>query len=170
VTRLGLALVVALCAAATPAAAAHQAASCKGDSLRGAFTAVPGSAGAGNIVYRLRLTNTSSAACSTSALPLVRLLDAKRAPLPTRVAPAMQGQPAGTKITLAPGRPATADARFSPDVPGPGEPVTASRCEPVAHFLRVKPSGGGATDVPIPRPTSVCEHGRLAFSLLKVAP
>jgi uncharacterized protein DUF4232 len=168
-TRIGLILVVALCAAAAPAAGAHQAASCTGGSLRGRFTVVPGSAGAGNIVYRLRVTNTSSSACSISALPFVRLLDAERAPLPTRVAPAMQGQAAGTKITLASGRSATADARFSPDVPGPGEQVLR-RCEPVAHVLRVKPNASGAADVPIRPPTAVCEHGRLSFSLLKVAP
>jgi hypothetical protein len=164
--RLGLIVVVALCAAAAPAAA-RVAAPCKGGTLSGSFTVVRGSAGAGNIVYRLRLT--SSSACAISALPLVRLLDAKRAPLPTHVAPAMQGQAVGTKITLAPGRPATADARFSPDVPGVGEPVTG-RCEAIAHFLRVKPNGGGAADVPIRPPTAVCEHGRLSFSLLKVAP
>jgi len=168
VTRVGLILALALCAIAAPAAA-QQAGPCQGVDLRGSFTVVRGSAGAGNIVYRLRLTNASSSACWVSGLPVVRLLDSKRRKLPTHVSAARPRQGAAAKVVLEPGRAGTADARFSPDVPGPGEQVTG-RCEPVAHFLRVSASGGGAVVVPIRPPTAVCSHGALSFSLFRAAP
>ena len=38
-------------------------AACTGADLEGRFAVVPGSAGAGNIVYELRLTNTSASPC-----------------------------------------------------------------------------------------------------------
>jgi hypothetical protein len=167
--RFGVVAALAACAAAAPACAATTAAACTGADLRGSFTVVPGSAGAGNIVYRLRLTNASSPACWVSGLPVVRLLDGKHRALPTHVRAARPGQGAAAKIVLAHGRPATADARFSPDVPGPGEQVPG-RCEPVAHFLRISANGGGTVVVPIRPPTSVCEHGTLSFSLFKAAP
>jgi hypothetical protein len=161
-------VVIAVCAAAVPAYAA-QTRACTGIDLQGSFTVVRGSAGAGNIVYRLRLTNASSSTCWVSGLPVAQLLDSKYKKLPTHVRAARPGQGAAAKIVLKQGRSATADARFSPDVPGPGEPVSR-RCEPVAHFLRVTPNGGGTVTVPIRPPTSVCEHGTLSFSLLRAAP
>jgi hypothetical protein len=69
-------------------------------------------------------------------------------------------------ITLAPGRAANATARFSPDVPGPGEPAAGRRCEPVAYRLLVRPSGGGALRAPVEPPTSVCEHGGMTWTVL----
>jgi hypothetical protein len=68
-------------------------------------------------------------------------------------------------IQLTPGATAFADARFSPDVPGVGEPVLGRRCEATAYRLRVWPGGAASTTVPIRPPTPVCEHGRLLFSL-----
>ena len=162
-----LLIVIAVCAVAAPANAAQPRA-CTGIDLQGSFTALRGSAGAGNIVYRLRLTNASSSTCWVSGLPVAQLLDSKHKKLPTHVRAARPGQGAAAKIVLKQGRSATADARFSPDVPGPGEPV-GKRCEPIAHFLRVRANGGGTVTVPIRPPTSVCEHGTLSFSLFTAA-
>jgi len=133
---------------------------CTRDDLRGAFTVVPGSAGAGQIVYRLRLANDSGRSC-VLAPPELRLLGAGGKALPTHVI----GDPVGSRpfrrLELAPGAAATATARFSPDVPGVGE-GTIGRCEPVASRLRVGPA-----TVAVTPPTSVCEHGQLAFRPLR---
>ena len=137
---------------------------CDGSALRGSFSVVPGSAGAGNIVYRLRLVNRSSTACWLSGQPRVELLDATGRKLPTAAHPQRPGVAAAAPIVLAPGKAASASARFSPDVPGTGEPV-GRRCEPKAYRLRVRPNGNGSVVVRIVPPTSVCEHGSLALSL-----
>jgi len=70
------------------------------------------------------------------------------------------------RVDLAPGRAARATARFSPDVPGPGEPVMRRQCEPTAYALRVSPSGGGRLRVAIREPTPVCEHGTMTWTVL----
>jgi hypothetical protein len=123
----------------------------------------PGSAGAGNIVYRLTLRNRSARTCALTGLPSVRLLARDGARLPTHVVAAQRG--AGTAVLrrLAPGAAAHATARFSPDVPGPGE-TTRGACERTATRLRVAAPGGGTTIVPIAPPTAVCEHGTLSFT------
>ncbi len=140
---------------------------CGGRDLGGSFTAVPGSPGAGGITYRLRLKNTSSAACWVSGIPHLRLLGAKGGALPTAVSAAYPGQATAAKIVLRPGRSAKADARFSPDVPGPGEGHIGA-CEPTAHRLRVT-VGGSSLTVAVSPPTPVCEHGSLRLSLLSAA-
>jgi hypothetical protein len=137
--------------------------------LGGSFSVVYGSAGTGNIVYALRIRNRSTRPCFVSGLPQLRLLDRKGRPLPTNVRPAFRGRPA-VRVVLRPGARARATARFSPDVPGPGEPVGQTVCEPLAYELRVVPRpGGGALVVPIRPPTAVCEHGRLELSEFSAA-
>jgi hypothetical protein len=138
---------------------------CDGSALRGSFSVVPGSAGAGNIVYRLHVVNRSARACWVSGQPHVELLDAKGRKLPTAPHPQRPGVGTAVLITVAPGKAASANARFSPDVPGTGEPAAGRRCEPKAYLLRVRPNGNGSVVVPIVPPTSVCEHGSLALSL-----
>lgn len=150
----------------TPAPAA--AAACGVGDLGGGFSVVPGSAGAGQITYTLTLTNASPAACYVSGIPQVELLDAQGGALPTKVSAARPGQATAAKIVLQPGDSAKADARFSPDVPGPGEPVTQKACEPTAHELKVTVAAGSFT-VPVTPPTPVCEHGALSMSLLAAA-
>ncbi len=136
------------------------AAPCTGDQLSGTFALVPGSAGAGQIAYALTLQNTSQTSCSVSGLPNAVLLGSSGSPLPTHVT---AGGGAGAhRVVLTPGSLAKATARFSPDVPGPGDKQTGA-CQPKAHTLQVTPNGGGTTDVPIQPPTSVCEQGRLQF-------
>src|SRR4029079_17510248 len=112
---------------------------------------VAGSAGAGNIVYSLRLTNTSAAPCFVSGLPAVTLLGADGTPLPTSVTAARPGQGAAAKIVLHVSGTAKADARFSPDVPGTGE-QHAGQCEPKAAVLRVDAQGGGSVAAPLSPP------------------
>jgi hypothetical protein len=143
------------------------AAACPAGALHATFDVVPGSAGAGNIVYRLRVTNTGSSPCVVSGLPAAKLLDANGAPLPTRVRAAQLGTQTAVRVTLASGDAATADARFSPDVPGVGE-TTPGRCEPIAATLRVTVEGA-TVDAPIKPPTSVCERGSLSFSVYTAA-
>jgi Protein of unknown function (DUF4232) len=146
-----------------------EAAACTGADLTGNFSAVPGSAGAGNIVYSLRLTNTSSSPCFVSGLPAVTLLDKNGSPLPTHVAAAQPGQATAARIVLQSRDTAKADARFSPDVPGTGEQQIGP-CEPKAYVLRVTAPGGGTVAAPISQPTAVCEHGGLNFSVFSSAP
>jgi len=151
---------VALSAPAAPPA-------CGGRDLRGSFDGIRGSAGAGSITYRLKLTNRSLASCWVSGIPQLRLLGAKGGALPTAVRPARPGQGTAARIVLRPGHAARADARFSPDVPGPGEQHPGA-CEPSAHRLRVT-IGGTSVTVPVRPPTPVCEHGTLSMSLLTAA-
>lgn len=151
----------------TPPPAAAPA--CTGSSLGGTFAGIPGSAGAGQISYRLTVTNTSNAACFVSGMPQLQLLDAQGAALPTSVTAAQPGQATAAKIVLQPSASATSDARFSPDVPGVGEGQAGKPCEPVAHQLQVTANGGGTFVVPITPPTSVCEHGSLRMTLYTAA-
>ena len=145
---------------------AQMASPCTGADLSGTFSAVAGSAGAGNIVYALRLTNSSQATCTVTGIPGITLLDRRGRKLPTHPFPAHPGALTAVLVSLAPGESARATARFSPDVPGTGEPVSGRRCEPVAYRVLVRPNGGGALTAPIQPPTPVCEHGGMSWSVL----
>jgi hypothetical protein len=165
---LGLMLVVA--AVALPAAhgGAAAASACKASNLSGAFTVVRGSAGAGNIVYKLRLRNASRAACFVTGIPRLRLLARNGSSLPTNAKPENPGALTAVRVDLQPGKAAAATARFSPDVPGPGEGVTRA-CEPTAYKLRVTPSSGGTLVVSVVPPTPVCSHGSMRLRALSAA-
>ncbi len=147
---------------ALAAPAGSQAAGCT--RVAGSFSVVPGSAGAGNVVYALRLQNTSAHACLLSRLPQLRLL-ATAGPSPKLLPTKVVADPRYTPhpLLLLPGARAIATARFSPDVPGPGEPVSNRRCEPVARYAAVVVAGTRFV-VRVRPPTSVCEHGRLVFT------
>jgi hypothetical protein len=143
---------------------------CTANQLSGTFRAVPGSAGAGNIVYALRLRNRSSRICFVSGLAGLRLLGKTGRPLPTHAAPAFRSGLTAVRVVLRPGQAARADARFSPDVPGPGEPVNARQCEPTAYRVRVTPPPGGGTLIArVSPPTPVCEHGGMSLKALSRA-
>ncbi len=161
-----------LLAAASPVwahAAATAGSPCRGSALRGTFRVMVGSAGAGNIVYELRLRNASTATCFVSGIPGLTLLSAGGRPLPTHPSfSGRRGMLTAVLVTLAPSRSAKLSARFSPDVPGPGEPQT-SACEPKAFGLRVMPNGGGSLVAAVSPPTPVCEHGGLQVSVLTAA-
>jgi len=158
-----LAALATVAAAGAAVASPRLAVPCKGSQLSGSFNAVPGSAGAGNIVYRLTLTNTSMATCTLTGLPSGQLLGKTGKKLPTHIRAAFPQGLTAILVTLAHGKSSHATARFSPDVPGVGE-QQAGPCEKTAYRLRVTPPGGGATVVKIAPPTPVCEHGQLSFS------
>ena len=136
---------------------------CKGTQLTGSFKAVYGSAGAGNIVYRLTLKNVSAKACSLTGLPQGQLLGKTGRKLPTHIRAAFPGALSAILVTLVPGKSSHANARFSPDIPGVGEQTTGP-CEPTAYRLRIIQPAGGSTTVKITPPTPVCEHGGMSFS------
>jgi uncharacterized protein DUF4232 len=150
----------------TTTASAASATPCTGEALSGTFALVPGSAGAGQIEYALTLTNTSHSACYVRGVPRATLLNASAAALPTHVRPAGGGAP--TRVVLEAGASAVAHARFSPDVPGPGD-SQSGECQPQAHTLQVSPNGGGVTDAAVKPSTSVCEQGTLNFEALGYA-
>jgi hypothetical protein len=142
---------------------------CTAGQLSGTFSVIRGSAAAGSISYALRLTNRSRLTCFVYGRPGLRLLGRTGRPLPTKVVPA-RPRPTAVRVILNPTRRAQATARFSPDVPGPGEPVSGRQCEPTAHKVRVTPpSGGGTLVAPILPPTPVCEHGTVFLSTLSRA-
>jgi hypothetical protein len=159
------AAVVALTVGAATAAGQHAVlASCTGAQLSGTFKVVRGSAGAGNIVYALVLKNRSTRACTVTGLPRGRLLGKTGKLLPTHIRAAFPGALTAVLVILTPGARARAQARFSPDVPGTGEPTSGTQCEPTAYWFRVTAPGGGVTKAPILPPTPVCEHGSLQFT------
>jgi hypothetical protein len=168
VTRTVTRTVTTTPSATTTASSPAAAPACTGGDLGGSFAVIPGSAGAGQVSYRLTLTNTSGNSCFVSGIPEVKLLDAQGNGLPTSVSAAQPGQATAAKVVLAPGGSAQADARFSPDVPGPGE-QQPGQCEPTAHRLQVTADGGGTVVVAVTPPTPVCEHGALSMSVLSAA-
>jgi hypothetical protein len=161
---LTLAPVILAAAAAATSAGAHADASCTGAQLTGTFNVVRGSAGAGNITYKLVLKNVSTHMCTLTGLPQGRLLGKTGKALPTHVRAASPGMLTAILVRLAPGKTTFAMARFSPDVPGTGEPTDGTSCEPTAWWFRVTGQGGGTTKVRVGPPTPVCEHGQLLFS------
>lgn len=161
--QLPVALVALACAAPLAlASSSSTAASCSAAQLRGTMAVIPGSAGAGNIVYALRLRNAGRAACVVSGRPALLLLSAHGKPLPTHVL--VSGAATAVLVRLAPGAVAVTQLRFSPDVPGVGEPAVSGGCEAVAHAVRVTLAspGHGTLRAPIRPPTRVCEHGRMS--------
>jgi Protein of unknown function (DUF4232) len=142
---------------------------CTGAKLTGSFKAVPGSAGAGNIVYRLAIENTSNAECGVTGLPRLQLIGKTGKKLPTSTTfSGMPGTLTAVLVPLKPGGTASLTARFSPDVPGVGEQHPGA-CEATAYRLRVTPSAGGTSTVAISPPTPVCEHGRLQLTVFTAA-
>ena len=162
---LGAVLVTAAVMAGTGRAGYPNNTACTGKSLSGKFFLVPNSQGAGNVLYTLQLRNRSNRTCFVSGIPGLRLIGKTGKPLPTHVSPAHPGAMTAVKVTLKPGAYAAATARFSPDVPGPGE-GHPGQCEPTAYKLRVNPSGGGSLLAPVSPPTPVCEHGGMTLTVL----
>jgi hypothetical protein len=102
-------------------------------------------------------------------MPRLQLLARNGSRLPTNAQPENPGALTAVRVDLAPGRAAAATARFSPDVPGPGEGGVARQCEPTAYKLRVTPTGGGSLVVSVMPPTPVCSHGSMRLRALSAA-
>jgi hypothetical protein len=135
---------------------------CTGAQLNATFKPVLGSAGAGNIVYRLVITNKSTAACSVTGLPRGTLLTKLGKVNPTRIRAAFPQGLTAVLVTLATGKSAQATARFSPDVNGTGDHM-GIRCQPLSYWFRVAAPGGGTVKAKVTPATSVCERGTLSF-------
>jgi hypothetical protein len=162
-----MAALAALAAAGGGSSATMPLPPCSGSQVAGNFVVIPGSAGAGSISYQLNVRYLSGPACFVSGLPHVQLLSRLRRPLPTKVTPVFRQGLLAVRVLIRPGYGARAQARFSPDVPGAGEPAAGLNCELTAHFMRVTLPPGGATFVaPVKPPTPVCEHGALRFTAL----
>jgi hypothetical protein len=154
------ALALAGAVAWVPAGAESTVPPCHGADLKGTFKLIPGSAGAGNVSYRLRIRNESEHACFVKGRPKVRLLDSGGDPLPTHT---VSGGGTAHKVVLGSDHKAFADARFSPSVPGKGD-HQHGQCQPKAFRARIRPRpGGGPFIVPVKPHTPVCERGTLAF-------
>jgi hypothetical protein len=163
--RISILVVLIAAAVAAASAAPGVTAPCTAGNLTAVFAVVPGSAGAGNIVYSLRLTNIADHGCLVKGLLGLRLLNARGNALPTRVTVTDPAQVPRVRDVLAAHRWGNyGNARFSPDVPGVGE-QTIGRCEPVAHRLRIGLPNGGHVIAPIKPPTSVCEHGSMSLTV-----
>lgn len=129
------------------------------DLSTGSWKEVVGSAGAGQVSADLALQNTSTHACTVKGFPRVALSTASGKALPTAVTDV---DPAGAaQLTVAPGTWIRSELRYSPHIPGPGEPQSGP-CEPAAASARVQlPGDTGSVPVPITPPTSVCGGGSM---------
>ena len=126
---------------------------CTGAELSATFDLVPGSQGAGNVVYALKITNMTSSPCELGIIGF-QLLDKGGAFNPTNVTP-LPPTSIGANETLG------YNARFSPDVNGTGDNTNGS-CQPTSATLRID-VGEGSVQAPISPPTSVCEQGSMTF-------
>ena len=162
---LGIAAVVVPASIGATADATGRAPWCGGTQLSVSFSVVPYSVGAGNVSYALRVKNVSATTCAVSGLPGLRLLGMKGKKLPTHVVDADPGVTA-VIVTLKPGHSAWAAGRFSPDVPGTGEPQSGP-CEATSYHVSVTvPPRGDAVVGPFSPPNPVCEHGTISLSVL----
>ena len=101
---------------------------------------IPGSPGAGHIGYRLRLTNARRRLLRHRPSRRAAARPGGRTAADERHA-AQPGQATAVRVDLKPGDAATADVRFSPDIPGGTEPNNGP-CEPKASTLRLTIGGG----------------------------
>lgn len=124
---------------------------CSASDLTGTFGVLQGSAGAGNIVYTLKVVNASQGACTVSGVPTIDFLDANGAALPKHVSP--NGAGTAVLVTLQPGDSAKSQVRFSPDV----DPCDSG----TATTLRLTMPDNSTLDAKIDPPTKLCGNGSL---------
>lgn len=148
-----------------PPATTAVASRCDAASLSGSFAVILGSQGAGNVAARLVLTNHTASPCTTGGYVGLQLVGSNGASLPTNVQRAAGVAP-GANFVLGPGASASMSARFSPDVPGPGDSQTGA-CQPsAAATLVIAPNGMHQFQVPGPA-SPVCERGTLSITPLQ---
>lgn len=125
----------------------------------GTWRVVPASEGAGHVAADLALQNTSGHMCTVSGYPGVSLLASNDRRLPTNVV--KDTAVAVTTVKVAPGAWVHSEMRYSPNVPGPGEPDTG-QCEPMTvHALGQLPGDSAWAHITLDNPTPVCEKGEL---------
>jgi hypothetical protein len=124
---------------------------CSAHDLTGTFEVLQGSAGAGNIVYTLKVVNASQSACTVSGIPTIDFLDSSGQPLKKAVSP--NGAGTAVVVTLQPGDSARSQVRFSPDV-DPCDPGTATT-------LRLTMPDNSTLDAKISPATRLCGGGSL---------
>jgi hypothetical protein len=168
VTHVHTVTVTTTAAGTTTTTTTAASAPCAAGSLQGSFDVVPGSPGAGQISYKLTLTNTGATPCYVSGIPQVQLLGTTGGALATSASAEPPAPASPPKVSLQHGGTAVAEARFSPDVNGTGDSTTG-QCQPTATVLRVTAQGGGTLDAPIQPPTPVCEQGSLHFRVFSAS-
>jgi hypothetical protein len=122
--------------------------------------------GVGHFGTYFVLTNKSGRACFVKGYLGLRLLNAKRAPMPTSVShgPAyLVDSSLVRRVMVAPGGHAQAWVEWS-DVPSGDEPVDKA-CEPTSAYIRVTPPGQ-TVGIVIPFREMVCGHGGLTTTPL----
>jgi hypothetical protein len=153
----------AICVAAVAVLGAFVASSATGKDnsclLAARMTFIKGSQGAGNVSYKLTVSN-SGTACRLNNQPILRLVGKSGKNLPTKV---IWSGKAGSVLIKKGGR-ATANMRFSPDIPGPGDHQHGA-CQPKAY--KIKLVSAGVLLGPVSPPTSVCERGTMRVTSLR---
>jgi hypothetical protein len=129
--------------ASAPAGADNQ---CTARDLTATFEVLQGSAGAGNIVYTLRVQNASQHECTVGGVPDITFVGHE-----SHIPATNSG--VDSFVTLQPGDSARSQVRFSPDV-DPCQPGTAST-------LRLTMPDGTTLDAKIDPPTKLCGGGSL---------
>ena len=163
-----LALVAGLALAAAVAAgagAAPSASACRTAQLTISLRGEDGGVGHFGAFFVLR--NRGAAACTVNGYLSLRLLNARRRPMPTHVAHGstyLRGKDPGARlVVLRAGGHAKAWVEWS-DVPSGNEPTTRA-CEPTSSFIRVTPPGATGGKV-VRFAEMVCGHGGLLTSAL----
>ncbi|NUR30509.1 MAG: DUF4232 domain-containing protein [Catenulispora sp.] len=124
----------------------------------GTWKLIEGSNGAGHVAADIALQNTSTHACTVSGYPGISLLASDEHPLPTNV---VKFPTTVTTLTVPPGGWIHSEIRYSPNIPGDGEPATGN-CEPETVHARAQLPGDSAwAKVTLANPTTVCEKGTL---------
>jgi hypothetical protein len=150
---------VAAAGALAASSATGSVANCGSAHLSVKMTVIGGSSGAGHISYELTLKNSGPGSCRVDKHPGLKLLKANGGGLPTHV---IKVGANGT-VLIKEGKSASAQLRFSPDIPGPGE-RRQGPCEPAAHKIKIIASV--PTVGPISPPTPVCGHGAMQMKPL----
>lgn len=127
---------------------------------KGTWRVVPDSQGAGHVAADIALQNTSDHTCTVTGFPGVSLLASNEHPLPTNVL--KDTSVPVTTIKVAPGAWVHSEMRYSPNIPGPGEPQNGQQCEPTTvHALAQLPGDTAWSRITLDNPTPVCEKGEL---------
>ncbi|HEY3871286.1 MAG TPA: DUF4232 domain-containing protein [Actinocrinis sp.] len=132
---------------------------CSTNDLSGYVSIVPNSAGMGNELMNVKLTNTSGHTCTIYGYPGFQLEDKNQSNLPTNVV-----RTSGTEqtITVPNGDSAATTVRFDFDVPGAGDNPTGP-CQPESYYTQITPPDQTTQLVAQIQggPVTVCQSGEM---------